>query len=165
MVTTTEGDGMKEESEKQIAKLTFEAVQSAQEQLCAKLYELIEEKRCIKNVEEKNLFMKLLGYATLGLGTNTKALLSTSGGVKFRVNVEWVARWSANQTENRVFIPQDLNLPVSGDSTPNAEMVDVWKCVLHYLYNVFPKALDRSMSMSKERESKTGESSFVIPDE
>lgn len=157
---------MKEEKTLEIKKLTFEAVQSAQELLRQKLNELIDEQRCIKDEEERTLFMKLLGFSTLGLGLNVHVSMVTKSHVGFRTNVEWVARWACSQKTNFVYVPIDLARPIYQDNAePNAEMTDVWKTILHYLYTVFPKALDKSMSMSKERESKSGDTSFVIPDE
>jgi len=150
---------VKETRSRKIVKPTFEAVLNAQERLRAKLNELIKENRCLKDEKERLEFMQLLAHATLGLGVNQIVKLNATAAVCIRENVEVTCRWLASQKENVVLVPLCLY-----KSKPycKAAIHFLWQCVLDNLYYVFPLALDKSISMSKEKDEAVQTKGYMV---
>ena len=154
----------KETGSRKIVKPTFEACLNAQEQLRVKLNELINENRCLKDENERSEFMRLLAHATLGLGVNERIDLSATYGLYIRNNLEITARWVADQTSNKIYVPFQLSAYNIHDQRqkPNFKIVAVWRAILRGLYSVFPIALDRAASMSKEKEDTAQSKGYQI---
>ena len=135
-----------------VFKPTFEACESMQQQLRRHLETLIKENRPLENEEERTLFYKELSHATLGLGTYKVFNIQLDQGMFRYGNVESIARWLAGQTNNMVVIPGDCGKI----NSPPTEIKILWRKLLDLLYFVFPNALDKSLSMSREGESPQG---------
>jgi len=141
-----------------IFKGTFEAVDNSQQQFRRHLETLIKENRPLKDEEEKTLFYRELSHSTLGLGVFKVYNIQLERMYRFG-NVESTARWLAGQTDKMVVIPGDCG---KVDSFP-VKIKVLWEKLLDLLYFVFPNALDKSISMSKEGESFSGrQDSFHI---
>lgn len=149
----------KEIQSRRIIKPTFEAVLNSQERLRVKLETLIKEDRCLTDENERSEFMRLLSHATLGLGINQKVWFISSYGGHIRSNVEVTGRWLAAQTKNVVPVPLELykNKPQFKTSIHL-----LWQCFLDNLYFVFPLALEKSISMSKEKDETTSSKGYVV---
>jgi len=140
---------MSKESGKHIVfKPTFEAVESMQQQFRRHLEQLIRENRPLKDETEKTLFYKELSHSTLGLGTFKDYVIYLDRVYRFG-NVESTSRWLAGQTTKDVAIPGDKGNPDS----PSVEISVLWTKLLELLFFVFPNALDKSISMSREAEA------------
>ena len=154
---------------RKIIKGTFEATLSSQERLREKLDALIEENRPIKDSVERSEFMRLLAHATLGLGTNQEIRYHIPNGYEpsfcsIRRDFETTARWLAYQKTNVVHVPMEL---YSGKRETDEKIVDLpikflWQVLLENLFSIFPLALDRSMSMSKEKDENIKSSGYTI---
>ena len=160
---------MKESKSRVVVKGTFEAVLGAQEMLREKLIELRDENRPIHDETERSAFMRLIAHSSLGLGTNhlirLHIPLEHGGGTGIRDHYEKVVRWAAKQTSNQVYIPVELqHLYAKGDydRPGNIDISLLWDVLLDACFSVFPLALDRAMSMSKERDERTGDDEYEV---
>lgn len=147
-----------------VVKPTFEAVLNAQEQLRVKLNELINENRCLRDKEERSEFTRLLAHSTLGLGVNEKIELESRYGLYIRNDLEITARWVADQTSDKIYVPIFLSAYDVRDQNhePNFKISSVWKALQRGLYSVFPVALDRAVGMSKEKEDTAQSKGYQI---
>jgi len=147
------------DSSREIDKYTMEAVFQAQESLRSHLDMLIEEKRALNGVEERDLFMRELTYSTLGLGVKKTFEFRLDGHPYYKLgNVEAVGRWLAYQKEINVIIPETTERPLA-DPIP---VHVLWGILRDHLFYIFPLAIDRACGMSKERDSIQGEKEFNI---
>jgi len=128
-----------------VIKPTFSAVHQAQESLRVFTEKLIHENRPLATDERANYY-NLIASATLGLGV-VRDLRIYIGNKIFRFgNVEYYARWLGTLTKNRGCIPSDMGNPPS-------ETIDIsvfWSKLLDELFHIYPLALDKAISMSKE---------------
>lgn len=131
-----------------VFKPTFEAVENIQQQLRRHIENLAKENRCLKGEEEKTLFYKELSHATLGLGTFKSFTIEIDRMYRYG-NVESIARWLADQTQNKISIPGEEGKKKS----PEIDISIGWKKLLELLFFVFPVALDKAISMSRETEA------------
>ena len=132
----------------ELSKPTFEAVKQAQNGLRVLLLKLIDENRALNKKEQKQYF-DLIAYSTLGLGTVTQFKIFNDRIYTMK-NIECAARWLGIQTKNKISFPGELG---SEDSDPIAIKL-FWQRLLEYLFQIFPLALDKSISMSKEIEKR-----------
>jgi len=157
----------KEPKTRVVVKGTFEATLSAQEMLRKKIIELRDENRALADEDERSLFMRLVAHGTLGLGTNhiISIQIPNSGGTGIRECFEKTIRWAAKQTTNKVFIPHNLSkLFAKGEynNQPNSDINIIWDVILDGCFSVFPLALDKAMSMSKERDERHGDDEYQV---
>ena len=141
-----------------LVKATFEAVLNAQEQLRKKLDVLIKENSPIKDEEERNLFFSLLAHSTLGLGVNKKYILYVDRYYSVG-NIESAARWLAYETDANIQTPENYNDRAVSPKTPISFF---WTELRNQLFFVFPEALNKSMSMSKEKSEQPQTSGYKI---
>lgn len=141
----------KKKSSHIIIKPTFEACLSSQERLRLKITELIDTNQPIQSEEERSEFIRLLAHSTLGLGTFKKFIIILDQTYHFG-NVESTARWLAIQTQNKVIIPGDMQRA----NSPPYDIKFFWEKLLELLFSVYPEALQKSISMSREGESMPG---------
>lgn len=140
-------------SSKKIVKATLEATFGAQERLRKHLDVLIEENRPLKDSAERDLFLRELTYSTLGLGKDFQINLNIPGEyLGIRKDLETVGRWLAYQQTKEVWVPMDLYKNLYRNSREkNVEIKFLWRMFLENLFTVFPHAIDRAMSLSKEQ--------------
>ena len=110
---------------------------------------LIQDNRALTD-EERTVFFEELGRATYGLGST----------VRFRIympelidvgTVESAARLIASERDALVCLPRE-GLPYSS----GIEIRVLWKRLLQLLFFVFPLALEKSSTMSKEYDAGAG---------
>lgn len=133
-----------------VMNLTFEATEQIQQKLRRHIEKLIKENRPLKDEEERTLFYKELSHSTLGLGTKIPAKIFIEHLYEIGT-AEFFARWVAKQTEKDIIIKKD-GFPDS----PSFEIKIAWEKLLDLLFAVFPHALDKSISMSRELDSSSG---------
>jgi len=141
----------KEYEENLIVKATFEDCLNAQERLREKINELAKKNRCLTEGEREDFFREL-AHSTYGLGITKAFRIFIENKIYTLGSVESVARWIASQDKNKLCIPGEFGNPPS----PEIDISILWQRLLDLLYSVFPIALDRSSSMSKERDASTG---------
>lgn len=149
-------------SSKEISKYTLEAVFSAQESLRKHLEILIENNSPISDSDERDLYMREITYATLGLGVREKVRFFQQPGpgwIDFGT-VESFARYLAYRKDNPVIIKVG-QMGVKSQPIPIREL---WAQLQSKLFSIYPLAIDRACSMSKEREERSGESEYNIND-
>lgn len=128
-----------------VTKPTFSAVHSAQETLRIFLEELIQKNRSLKP-DERSRYYDLIASSTLGLGVNRGFKIYIDCQIFRFGNIESASRWLGQQKENMACIP-----PIYGNK--GSQKVDIsffWSTLLDELFYIFPLALDRAISMSKE---------------
>ena len=152
---------MSEEKTKtqRLVKATFEAVLNAQEQLRKQLDIFIKENRPIKDEKERELFFSLLAHSTLGLGLNQKFSIYAGNRYYSVGNIESAARWLAYETDSKIQSPKNYN---EGDITPETPINIFWEELRNQLFTVFPEALNKSMSMSKEKSESPQTTGYII---
>jgi len=127
-----------------VTKPTFSAVYQAEEELRVFIEKLIEENRPLTPDERKHYY-NLLASSTLGLGVGRDFRIFIDTIFRFGT-VESTGRWLGQQTENMICIPGDM-----GNQPSNKIPIGVfWSKLLDELFHIFPLALDRAISMSKE---------------
>jgi len=146
------------DEEKLITKRTFEDVLNAQEELRDTLESLVKENRCLIP-EEKSLFMRQLAHATMGLGREHDFLLKICDwyDVECLGNVEHWARQLAMKNKNySIFKRPDPNNMGETQKDYEVPISKLWDALLYGFFDVFPLALDRASSMSKEHDNTGG---------
>ena len=141
-----------------LVKMTFEAVLTAQEEFRKKLDVLIKENRPIRDEDERDLFFSLLAHSTLGLGVNQKYSIYLDRYYSVG-NIESAGRWLAYETDVMIQTPKIFN---EGMVTPETPISFFWEELRNQLFYVFPMALDKSMSMSKEKSEQPQTSGYQI---
>lgn len=149
-----------------VLRATFEAVFAAQERIRKHFDFLIKEDRPIKDEEERELFFKELCYATLGHGHDLIVELRHPdvNGVFFRKDIETVLRWMAYQTGDAVLVPLQLH----GEHQEMKEKMPyyiVWNHLRDQLFSVFPRALEHSVTMSREQDGQRKPSGFEVEED
>ena len=139
---------------RRVVKATMEAVFQAQEQLRKHITELAVSNRCIRDDAERDLFFRELAYATLGFGIDEIA--GDIPGMGNDIDVETLARLLA--MEHRTLIVDEK---YGEDKT----IGQAWGMLLGGLFSVFPIALSKAVSMSKERDEQTKSKGYIIGDE
>jgi len=134
-----------------VFKPTFMAVESMQQQLRRHLESLIAENRPLHDEAEKTLFYRELSHSTLGLGICRDFRIYLGNKIYRHGNIESSARWIASLTSSDAVIPGDMGNPAS----IKVSISVFWKKLLDELFFIFPMALDKSISMSREGESST----------
>ena len=138
---------------RRVVKATMEAVFQAQEQLRKHIMELASSNRVIRDNVERDLFFRELAYATLGFGIDE--IIGDIPGFN-DVDVETLARHLA--MEHRTLLVDEK---YGEDKT----IGQAWGMLLGGLFSVFPIALSKAVSMSKERDEQTKSKGYVIGDE
>jgi len=154
-----------EKTSKKIVKATLEAVFQAQEKLRKHLGLLIEENRPLKDNAERDLFFRELTYSTLGLGKNLIVQYNVKNSyIGLRKDVETVARWLAYQQTEIVYVPLELFKTESLDNRGKigVEIKDLWHMLLEHFFSVFPLAIDRATSLSKEQPEQGKSKGFMV---
>lgn len=135
-----------EDNEQLIIKRTFEDTLNAQEELRDTLEELMDKNRCLSK-KERGIFIRQFARATFGLGRDelfTFQVNENEPETDFGT-VEYIGRFLAMKTKN-ILIVNGKKIPISR----------FWERLLYCLFNVFPLALDRASSMSKEYDATGG---------
>lgn len=132
-------------------RATFEDTKKAQETLRKKIHELRLKNRCIKDEEERTLMLgTYIPNATLGIGIlKSHEFQLPDGNVASFDNIEYWMRKLCLVTKNilpKGFIHsnQESEIPISF----------AWEKLEEELFLVYPMALNKSISMSKEREKR-----------
>ena len=146
----------------QVLRATFEAVFSAQQKLRKHLDALITENRPLEDEEERDLFMRELSYATLGLG-NDLVVTFYGDGALIRKDIETTARWLSYQTSNIVSTPFELYGNMS--STRNIPIHQLWRFLRDHLFTIYPLALKHSVAMSREQEGQKKPAGYKVEDD
>jgi hypothetical protein len=157
-----------EKSPRRVVKATLEAVFLAQERLRKHLDVLIEDDRCLNDTDERDIFMREMAYSTLGLGTDHKIQISVPDHCGLRKDVETIGRWLAYQNSNMVYVPMELfdrNYHISGKQEPKIPIRVLWTVLRDNLFSIFPLALDKAASMSKERDETSKGKGYVIDEQ
>lgn len=128
-----------------VTKPTFSAVHQAEEELRVFLEELIQGNRSL-SPDERERYYNLLASATLGLGVGRDFRIFIGHKIYRHGTVESCARWLGTQKENMVCIPGDMGNPPS----QKIAISIFWSKLLDELFHIYPLALDRAISMSKE---------------
>lgn len=148
---------IEETSSKKISRDTLEAVFQSQEKLRKHLDTLIKEDRCLKDDEERNLFFRELTYSTLGFGTEHYFHIKVFDdlGIEEWGTVEYEARKLALATQNS-FIRKHPSINFQGCEEDTREVnipiSRLWYILLHNLLNIFPEAIMKATSLSREQE-------------
>jgi len=154
---------------RRLLKATMEACFTCQEKLRKHLDNLIEKNRPIKDATERDLFMREFVYSTLGLGLSQKISykLPSKDITLIRNNLEVYARWLSYQKTSMVKVPVFLYSNEFGmkNEVYDVEIKDLWECLLDNLFSVFPLAIDRACSMSKERDEQQRGKGYSIGEE
>ena len=146
-----------EKGNRQILRPSLEACFMAQEKMREHLDVLEEENRPINDKTERDKFFRELTYSTLGLGRDLKVKYFHHSILLIRTDLETFARWLAYRKENPVATPLFLRRP-DGNATSETfpvEIKDLWSTLRDHLFSVFPAAIDRASSISKETEAST----------
>jgi len=107
--------------------------------------------------------MRLLAHSTLGLGANHKVVIDWSdtgsynvGGVTHIDNIEKIIRiatyYEKNVIEPHTFLNQEKEVSIGF----------IWEKMKIHCFGVFPLALDKSLSMSKERDEQPQTGGYAI---
>lgn len=142
----------------QIMRPTMEAVRQAQEKLRWHLDQLIEQNRPIASETERSDFLTEICYSTLGLGVNHNARVVDGLIMNSTTSVETVARWACYLTTNEIILPSELFTTGGG----RASISRVWMTIRNCLFEVFPLAIERSCSISKEYEPNSERGGYEI---
>ena len=132
-----------------VLRATLEAVISSQERLRQMLDRLAERNQPINSEAERQEFMHLLSYSTLGFGSEVNVYFIHNSETLIRKDVETTARWLSYQRSNEVTVPITL---YTNQYSFNCRIGDLWECLRNYLFSVYPIALKHAASMSKEQE-------------
>ena len=150
---------------KRLIKPTLSAVLHAQEQLRIHLMKLIEENRCLSDEKERTLFLKEWNYGTLGFGKDFVLTIRIGGlnGPAIKHGTDYFARKMAMETDNEKVFHQNRN---NYDPDLKTEIIVpisfFWKNLLHRSFEIFPYAIERASSMSKEEQSTSRTKGFKI---
>ena len=128
-----------------VLRATLEAVISSQEKLRQMLDRLSADNRPISSEVERQEFMKLLSYATLGFGSEIEMRYENN----LKKDVETVARWLSYQGSSMVSVPVEL---YKQTATSVHRIGGLWECLRNHLFIAYPIALKHACSMSKEQE-------------
>ena len=147
--------------DKLVLRATFSDVLDSQERLRSIISRLAAENRCL-TVDEQSEFFREFAHATYGLGRDAPFKIFIDHDIYSLQNVEFAGRWIATRTSTRVQIPNVFG----SDFSPFIDISVLWLRLLELLFLVFPIALDRSSSMSKERDATGGGQGYEFdPDE
>lgn len=156
-------DDTGESKGKRIIKPTLSAVLHAQEQLRKHISMLIKENRPIANEKERALFLREWNYATLGFGKDYDVEYSIQGidGPADRHGTDYFARVMSMRANKEKEYHQrgDLMRPANDVIVPISFH---WKALLSGAFEVFPYAIDRASSMSKEQETTSRTKGFKV---
>ena len=142
----------------QIVRPTMEGVRQAQERLRWRLDQLIMQNRPVESEVERRRFLTEWSYATLGLGVNMHTIhVVDSLILSPSTNIEVIARWAVYLDAAVVTLPREL---FSEAKTVPISMV--WRTLRNSLFSVFPLAIERSCSISKEYEPTTERGGYDI---
>jgi len=134
-----------------VTRASFEAVFDSQERLRNLLDQLIKENRPLKDTDERNEYMKLLAFATIGLGTNHTTRLDLEDGTFLDRDLETVARWAAYLHDQEIEIP--LTIGKRSRKTTRVKISVIWTVIRDDLLSTYPFALERSWGQSQELKS------------
>ena len=146
-----------EQKGRQILRPSLEACFQSQEKIRKHLDELEQGNRPLKDQSERDTFFRELTFSTLGLGRDLKVKYFHHSILLIRTDLETFARWLAYRKENPVATPLFLRRP-DGNATSETfpvEIKDLWSTLRDHLFSVFPAAIDRASSISKETEAST----------
>ena len=148
---------MTKQPQSQIMRPTMEAVRQAQEKLRVHLDELAAHNRPITTETERQSFLAEWVYSTLGLGVNHGVHivdgLILSGGA----SIEVIARWASYLSTNEVMLP--LELFTRSETVPISR---IWVTIRNCLFQIYPLAIERSCSISKEYEPNSERGGYEI---
>lgn len=133
-----------------VTKRTMEDVFKFQEKLRKLLESLILENRCLKP-DEIDDYHYLIAHALLGQGVSKVFRIETPSGFIDLGTVEFMARWMARQTKT----PVNITLPGSVQ-THHIIIKFLWEKLLDYFFEIFPSAIEKSASMSRESDATIG---------
>lgn len=139
-----------EKTPRRVVKATMEAVFQAQEQLRKHVTELSSNNRVIRDESERDLFFRELAYATLGFGVDE--IIDNIPGIN-EIDVETLARVLAMKTDTK-FVDEKYNTEIT--------IGEAWSILLSALFSVYPIALSKAVSMSKERDEQTKSKGYVV---
>lgn len=136
---------MKKQEGTELSKPTYEAVLSCQIEIRRLLNKHIKNNTALSDAERENFFI-LFPSSTLGEGCSTKFSIEIDRKIYAIKSVELAGRWLADQTENRIFIPDRFGYSAS----PTVDISFMWRMLLEHLYLIFPVSLSKALAMSKE---------------
>ena len=155
-----------EQSSKKIVKYTLEAVFSAQERLRKHLDQLIKENRPIKDENERDRFFRELTYSTLGLGAvETEFMTPGSGRMFYVLNLDGFVReftYYNDKIVSKEYIGNDHANTKSTDNNTSLPISEMWNLIKMHLFAIFPKAIDRATSISKETSDKGKSTGYKV---
>lgn len=148
---------------KRLVRPTLSAVLHAQKQLRVHLTKLAMENRPLADEEERVLFLREWDYATLGFGKDFEAKVRIEGYNRYSKEfcTDYLARMLSMWTKNEEIIHQEPNNSYP-DSEIKVPISKYWNGLLNGAFCVFPYAIERATSMSKEQESSNRTKGFKI---
>lgn len=147
---------------KRIIKATLSAVLNAQEQLRKHIMQLIEENRPLKDENERALFIKEWNYATLGFGKDFEISFSVEEFTHSSThNTDYFARYLSIENRNEITYHRK-EIIHNKEITVNKPISFHWNHLLHGAFEIFPYAIERATSMSKEQETQTRTKGFNV---
>jgi len=129
-----------------VLRPTYSAVAEAQKTLANMLMLLKEDNRPLET-DELGLYWDMLSAATLGLGSNRLFKVDIDGVTYHYSTVESAARWISSLQTKNVKIPGNNQK----DPSPEIEIGILWDRLLTYMYKIFPRALEKAISISQEQ--------------
>ena len=130
----------------ELSKPTFEACFGCQEELRKFINKHTETNTPVSTTNERDKFFALLASSTLGEGSSMLFSVLIGEKIYSIKSVELAARWLADQTEPSIFIPGRFG----NRASPVVDISILWRALLEHLYLIFPVALSKALSMSKE---------------
>lgn len=132
-----------------VTKRTMEDVFRYQEKLRKLLEELITEKRALDTTEVDDYYY-LVGHATMGLGVSKILKISDPEYIELG-NVEYFARWMGRQKTTPVQVTEE-----GSSKNHHIHISMLWEVLLCGLFAIFPLAIEKSASMSRESDATAG---------
>ena len=132
-----------------VTKRTMEDVFRYQEKLRKLIEELIEENRPLDTLEIDDYYY-LIAHSTMGLGVSKMIKLNVPDSIELGT-CEYVARWMGRQ--KTIQVPVTLPGSLVTHILPIRQL---WEPLLYSLFEVFPLAIEKSASMSRESDATLG---------
>jgi len=135
-------------------RATLEDTFQNQEKLRENLDELERENRPIKDEEERKKLFDLIAHSTFGLGVQkSDPIPFPDGKIRFIKNIEKTTRYILYIKDTQIK-KEDLFFIFNEEIHTNIEIKFLWNALKFELFAIFPEALNKAASMSKERENK-----------
>ena len=135
-------------------RATLEDTFQNQEKLRNKLDELECENRPVSDEKERKQLFDLIAHGTLGLGVQrSDPIPFPDGQIRFIKNIEKAIRYVL-YIKNTKITKEDMFFIFNDEAHFDIEISFLWNALKFELFAIFPEALNKAASMSKERENK-----------